>query len=116
MVQQLLLSPPVASVFFLALGCAVYVLAGRFAARGQDDSGKRQPYACGEEIVPPQTQLHYHAFFRLALMFSVLHLSALVVSTLSPGATSHRIAIVYLIGIGISVWLLESYAEQEEDR
>lgn len=116
MVQQILLSPPVVGILFLAFGYGLYALAGRYAARGQDDPGKRQPYACGEEIVPPQTQLHYHAFFRLALMFSVLHLSALVVSTLSPGATSHRIAIVYLIGIGISVWLLESYAEKEGDR
>ncbi len=112
MVQQLLLSPPVAGVFFLALGYGVYVLAGRFAARGKDEPGKRQPYACGEEMIPAGTQLDYRAFFRLALMFSVLHLSALVISTLSPGATSHRIAIAYLIGIGISVWLLESYKEE----
>lgn len=106
MVEQVSLSPPIAICLFLALVYGLYRLGGAIAAQGEESPGKHQPYACGEEILPPEAQLSYHAFFQLALMFGVLHLSALVVSTLPPGGASHRIAIAYLVGIAISVFVL----------
>jgi len=39
-------------------------------------------------------------------MFAILHLATLVVSTLPPGGASHRIAVAYLVGIAISVFVL----------
>jgi hypothetical protein len=48
----------------------------------------------------------YHAFFRLALMFGILHLATLVISTLPPRGASHLIATAFLFGIGISVFVL----------
>ncbi|HIP96018.1 MAG TPA: hypothetical protein EYH32_02250 [Anaerolineae bacterium] len=106
MVEQMLLSPPVALCLFLALAYGLYRLGGALAAPGEEHPGKHQPYACGEDLLPPQAQLAYHAFFRLALMFGVLHLATLVVSTLPPGGASHRLATVYLVGIAISVFVL----------
>lgn len=100
------MSPPVALCVFLALAYGLYRLGGLLAAPGEEHPGKHQPYACGEDLLPPRAQLAYHAFFRLALMFAILHLATLVVSTLPPGGASHRIAVTYLVGIAISVFVL----------
>jgi len=100
------LSPPVALCVFLALAYGLYRLSGVLAAPGEEHPGKHQPYACGEDLLPPQAQLAYHAFFRLALMFAILHLATLVVSTLPPRGASHRLATAYLVGIAISVFVL----------
>ena len=104
--SELLSSPPVAACVFLAMVGGLYWLGGRLAARGEPDPGKHQPYACGEELTPSDAQLAYHAFFRLALMFGILHLAALVLSTLPQTTSSYRLASVYLVGIGVSVFVL----------
>jgi len=104
--KELLSSPPVAAFVFLAIACGLYWLGGRLAARGKPDPGKHQPYACGEELTPSRAQLTYHAFFRLALMFGILHLATLVLSTLPAETGSHRLATAYLAGIGVSVFVL----------
>jgi len=104
--STVVLSPPVVVGAFIGLAYALHRFGGRLAAHGRDAPGKHQHYACGEELVPPRAQLAYHAFFRLALMFGILHLAALVLSTLPFETVSHRLAIAYLIGIGISVVIL----------
>lgn len=106
MVTKILLTPPVALCVFLALAYGLYRLGGALAAPGEEHPGKHQPYACGEDLLPPEAQLAYHAFFQLALMFSMLHLAALVLSTLPPGGAGHRLATAYLVGIAISVFVL----------
>ena len=98
-----LLSPPVVIGAFIGLAYVLHRLGGRLAARGHDAPGKHQPYACGEELPPPKAQLAYHAFFRLALMFGILHLAAIVLSTLPFETVSHRLAVAYLVAIAISV-------------
>ena len=103
---NILLSPPVAICAFLALAYGLYRLGGALAAPGEEHPGKRQPYACGEDLLPSWGQLTYHAFFWLALMFGILHLAALVLSTLPPEVVSHRVAMAYLVGVGISVFVL----------
>ena len=106
MIRDVLLSPPVAGCVFLALTYGLYRLGGALAARGEEHLAKYQPYACGEDLLPPEAQLAYHAFFQLALMFSLMHLTAMVISTLPPGGEHHRIASVYLLGIIVSVLVL----------
>ena len=110
-VNDVLLTPPVIGCVFLALVYGLYRLGGALAAKGEAYTGKHQPYACGEDLLPPEAQLTYHAFFQLSLMFSLLHLTTLVISTLPSGNASHRIAVVYLLGIVISVLAL---TEREE--
>jgi NADH:ubiquinone oxidoreductase subunit 3 (subunit A) len=105
-VEDVLLSPPVAGSIFLALVYTLYWLGGKLAAKGDAHPGKRQPYACGEDLLPPEAQLTYHAFFQLALMFALLHLAAVVISTLPTRGASHRVALVYLFGIIVSVLVL----------
>jgi NADH:ubiquinone oxidoreductase subunit 3 (subunit A) len=90
----------------MALVYGLYELSGRLAAKGEKHPGKHQPYACGEDMLPPEAQLAYHAFFQLALMFALLHLATLVVSTLPTASESHRVALGYLLGIIVSVLVL----------
>ena len=104
--HDVFLSPPFALVVFMALAYGLYRLGGKIAARGKDDPGKHQPYACGEDLGLSQVKLTYHAFFKLALMFGILHLASLVIATLPAGGTSRRLATLYLVGIGISVLVL----------
>jgi len=106
MIERILLSPPAAMGLFLGLAYALYRLSAAIAEPGHEHPGKCLPYACGEDLLPPEVQLAYHAFFRLALLFGILHIAALVVSTLSPDGASHRTAMVYLAGIGVSVLVL----------
>lgn len=105
-ISDVLSSPPVAICIFAALAYGLYRLGGSLGPSGEDHPGKHQPYACGEDLSPPRAQLSYHAFFRLALMFGILHLAALVISTLPAQGTSHLVAIAYLAGISVSVLVL----------
>ena len=109
--QAILLSPPVALILFLGLAYGLYRLGGRVAAAGEESTERRKPYTGGEDVPPPERRLSYHAFFRLALMFSVLHLATLTVSTL-PGTNSFQpIGLIYLVGIAISVLVLVQEGE-----
>jgi NADH:ubiquinone oxidoreductase subunit 3 (subunit A) len=94
------------SVFTL-LAYAIYWLGGRLGARGSPSESKHLPYTGGEAPEPYPSRPGYHMFFRLALLFSVLHIVALVVSTLPRGAGAHRrIALVYLAGAAVSAFVL----------
>jgi hypothetical protein len=104
--ENILFSPPFALALFLGLAYGLYLLGGKLAAQGKDDPGKHMPYACGEDLGLSRAQLTYHAFFKLALMFGILHLASLVIATLPAGGTSRRFATLYLAGIGISVLVL----------
>ena len=101
-----LLSLPIAVCVFGAIAYGLYRLSSAVAARGRDEPGKHQPYACGEEMTPSGARLAYHAFFRLALVFGILHLATLVLSTLPRETTSYRVATAYVLGIGVSVLVL----------
>lgn len=109
--DSLILSPPVAATILFALVYGVYRIGGLIGARGERTPDKHQPYTGGERPVPVPPGLGYHAFFRLALLFAVLHVAALVISTLPQSARSHRLALVYLVGIGISVLALTGREE-----
>jgi len=104
--EAILLSPPVVMLIYVGVGYGLYRLGRAWAAHGADHPGKEEPYACGEDLRPGPIKLSYHAFFRLALMFSVLHLATLTISTL-PGRPSFRpLGLIYLMGIGVSVLVL----------
>jgi NADH:ubiquinone oxidoreductase subunit 3 (subunit A) len=104
--MALLLSPPIILVVFLLISFALYWLGGQISARSQETPGKHEPYACGEDLTPSKAKLSYHAFFRLALMFGILHVSALVLSTLPMESESPRIPLIYIVAVGVSVFVL----------
>ncbi|HET90771.1 MAG TPA: hypothetical protein ENN99_08555 [Chloroflexi bacterium] len=112
MMESVFTSPPAAFAVFLLLAYGLYRVGGKLAAisahreSDQEQPGKHLPYTGGEDIMPVPVLLSYHTFLRLALMFAILHVAALVVSTMPVGMATHRIALVYLTGIGVSVLVL----------
>jgi len=109
--KDILLSPPVVMVIYVGVGYGLYRLGRAWAAQGEDHPGKEEPYACGEDLRPGPIKLTYHSFFRLALMFSVLHLATLTVSTLPGRGVFQSVGLIYLIGIAISVLVLVGEGE-----
>jgi len=104
--RGILLSPPVVMIAYLGVAYGIYQLGRAWAAQGKDHPGKLQSYACGEDLRQGPIKLAYHSFFRLALMFSVLHLATLTVSTLPGRGVFQPWGLAYLAGIAISVFVL----------
>lgn len=107
--DELLLTPPIAALVFLAVACGIYRLGARPGP--SDASDKYLPYTGGEQPLPLPLQQSYHAFFRLALLFSILHVATLVLSTLPRDLQQHRTVLIYLAGISISVFALTERKE-----
>ena len=97
---------------FLALAGATYWLGGRMAAPGEDSPGKREPYACGEDLAAGETQLSYSRFFRLALMFVSVHMAVLLLLGMPRVRGGRLLATAYLLGVAVCVDIL---VKEEED-
>ena len=101
--ENILLSLPITATVFTLLALGLYRLAGRIAAKSESTGDKHLPYTGGEAHSPLPARLGYHRFFKLALLFSVLHVAGLVLSTLPSVGASRRTAVIYLMGIAVSV-------------
>ncbi len=106
MVQTILLQPAVVFIFFLMLVSGIYFSTGRAASDGDVHHSRHKTYTGGEEVNPPEGQVHYQAFFWMALLFGILHMGALVLSTLPLESMPYRLAFLYLLGAGAGVFVL----------
>jgi NADH:ubiquinone oxidoreductase subunit 3 (subunit A) len=106
MTKLLLLSPPLVFLFFLTLTTISYFVILRFSAKGRDHPGKYLPYTSGQIFPETEVQLTYQAFFRIGLLFGILHVAALVISIMPLDWASHRIGLLYLLGISIGAFVL----------
>jgi NADH:ubiquinone oxidoreductase subunit 3 (subunit A) len=103
---HILLSLPITVTIFALVAYGLHRLGGKIAAKGEATEGKHMPYTGGEAHIPMPSRLSYHRFFKLALVFSILHVAALVLSTLPRQGASRQTALIYLVGIAISVFAL----------
>lgn len=101
-----LLSVPVVFVFFCVVLTSAYLILSRYSAKGLDHKEKYQPYTGGQNLPPRDYRLSYQTFFRLGLLFGILHVAALIISTLPLNWAEHNIGLIYLVGIAISVFVL----------
>ena len=106
MAHNILLNPVVAFIVFLALGSGIYFLAGKIMVGEDVHHSRRQTYTGGEKVSPPEGQVQYQAFFWMALLFGILHMAALVISTLPLENMPYRLALLYLLGAGAGVYVL----------
>lgn len=96
----ILLSPPVAFLIILATVTIMAALLSRLSLKQAKRSADQdKSYACGEDIQTHLMQPDYSQFFPFAFFFTVLHVVALMVSTV-PVETmgSFAIAILYVVG------------------
>lgn len=108
------LNPVIVFFFFLLLTGGGYVVILRFTDKGKSHPKKYLPYTGGQDFPTPDIQLSYQAFFRIGLLFGILHVSALVLSLLPLDWSSHQIGLVYLFGISISAYVLASPSKNKE--
>lgn len=100
-----LLSPPVAFLFFLAAAFGLYALGRGMAPKPTAAGGKLTTYACGENIPGVKIQFGYRLFFFIALFFTMMHVAVLVIATVPSGRIIF-FALFYLIMIFLSVMAL----------
>jgi NADH:ubiquinone oxidoreductase subunit 3 (subunit A) len=95
--NNLLLTPLIAFVIYLAVVGGVSALGRIFAAKGTKSDFKTSSYAGGEEHDPYAAAPGYRQFFVVALFFAVLHLGVLMIgsSNLAP------VAGIYLLGLAL---------------
>ena len=83
----------------LVLKCLAYRPKGLAA-------GTLKPYACGEEVTGRMIQPDYGQFFPFAFFFTILHVVALMATTVPvETASTFVIALVYIAGavVGLTV-------------
>jgi NADH:ubiquinone oxidoreductase subunit 3 (subunit A) len=103
--QDVLISPPLTFLIFLACSIGLYWIGGRLAPRFKDVGGKLTAYACGEDMPDNKMKIDYRMFFYIALFFTIMHVAVLVVATVPPGAMA-LLGVVYLSIIFLSVMAL----------
>jgi len=102
---NILLSPPIAVLFFLLLGYGLYALGYGMAGAVKPEPGKDETYACGQEYETQQFQFGYQKFFIAALFFTVMHVAIMTIATVPWGPSAYK-ALAYLAVIGISIYIL----------
>ena len=98
MLQNILFSPPGAfSVILLAVFIAAKLLGTLASGRRKDQTDAKKSYACGENFDGNFIQPDYSQFFPFAFFFTVLHVVALVITTV-PALTAgiFAMAVIYL--------------------
>jgi NADH:ubiquinone oxidoreductase subunit 3 (subunit A) len=101
--DNIVLSPPVAFLIILALGFLlgqIFFVSTVWKKKGAKiEEGTGKAYECGEEGAKHLIQPDYSQFFPFAFFFTILHIIALMATTV-PVVTlgSFTITIFYLVG------------------
>jgi len=106
--DNILTSPPIA---FLIVLFTVIVFA--HALTRLSFKQKEQPadinksYACGEDVATHLMQPDYSQFFPFAFFFTVLHVVALMITTVPVETTeSLAIAVIYIVGALVGLMII----------
>lgn len=104
--MEILLSPPVAFVIFLALVGLLYG-AGRLLAGPTRRAGlKHTTYSSGEQASSEMAAPGYRPFFVVALFFAILHLGVLVLAVGGISAATAGGTAIYLVGLMLALLAL----------
>ena len=105
-INSLWFSPPVLFVIFTSLGGLMLGVGNRISAKGKENPAKFIHYACGEDLDTPHLELNYHAFFRLTLLFGILHIVAMAISTIPVKMDIKILSVIYVFGAAVSILIL----------
>ena len=108
MSNSIILTPPVAFIIILAAVLALASLLSRISYKAKgDEEASTKAYACGEDMPTSMIQPDYSAFFPFAFLFTILHVVALVVTTVPIGTIgSFTMAVIYVIGAITALFIL----------
>ncbi|OJU09136.1 MAG: hypothetical protein BGN88_08235 [Clostridiales bacterium 43-6] len=102
--DKILLSPPVAFLIFLLLAFGISAFTSRLAPKGTESQGKLESYGCGEDMGDHRVQPNYKQFFSFAFFFTIMHIIALLLTTIPYGIPP--VAIVYALIAAFSIFIL----------
>ncbi|MEI7615854.1 MAG: hypothetical protein WCJ54_03995 [Actinomycetota bacterium] len=95
--NNILLLPPTIFVIILAVSFIVSLGFSKLAIKGHASPGKNKQYACGEDIPVAQLKPDYTQFFPFAIFFTIMHVVALISTTIPKEFSSgYIIAAVYI--------------------
>lgn len=98
-----LLSPPIAFLLVLGASLLLMFLMGRLSYRPQaGNEANPKPYACGEEG-QPLVRPDYGQIFPFAFFFTILHVVALVATTVPTGNGSTGTLVMALVYIASAI-------------
>jgi len=103
---SLWVSPPILFVVFISIGGLMLGVGKLISAEGTENPAKFIHYSCGEDLDTPPLELNYHAFFRLALLFGILHIVALAISTMPVKMDMKILSVIYMLGAAVSILIL----------
>jgi NADH-quinone oxidoreductase subunit A len=108
---NLLVLPPIAFVVMLVIVWLHEVGYRIFAPKPASDEaqpkGKLLPYACGEDVRDHRAQPDYGQFFPFAFFFAIMHVVALVVTTLPKGSPSaSMLGAGFIVSAAVGVFVL----------
>jgi len=103
---SLLFSPPILFAIFISLGGLMLGVGKLVSAKGTENPAKFTHYSCGEDLETPHLELNYHAFFRLAMLFGILHIVSLVISTIPVKMDMKILSVIYIVGAAVSILIL----------
>ena len=105
---QWLLTPPAAFAVLMLAVFVVYMLTKGLAFRpAKDVPGKRKLYACGEDLPIRRIQPDYSQFFPFAFFFTIMHVVALILTTMPSGDVgAHGVGLVYVFGAVVALVVL----------
>ncbi|MCM8764102.1 MAG: hypothetical protein NC830_01890 [Candidatus Omnitrophica bacterium] len=111
----ILISPPMAFLIMVLTLSIFYLWVGKFASRGEKSRDKQSTYACGENLSGFKFQFGYRLFFIFALLFTIMHVAALVIATLPSVSPAAYFGIFYLAAIFLSVVGMVYYDNKDSD-
>ncbi len=95
--DKILLLPPLVFLILLVVGYAVSLGFTKLAFKGHASAGKLEQYACGEDIPAQHVRPDYSQFFPFAIFFTIMHVVALILTTIPKGFSSGYILAAVLI-------------------
>lgn len=105
--SSIILLPPFTFIIILAAGIAMTLVFSRLAYRGKASKGKLEQYACGEDIPFEPLRPDYSQFFPFAIFFTIMHVVALILTTLPRDFTSgYILAAVYIFSALVGLLIL----------
>jgi len=106
--NNILLAPPIAFIILLVFISLFSFLLSRLSIHvNKNRSESKKAYACGEDFSENMIQPDYSQFFPFAFFFTILHVVALMIATVSLMTIgSLTIAMVYILGAVIGLVIL----------
>jgi NADH-quinone oxidoreductase subunit A len=108
MIYGLLTSPAAAFTIILSAAVLAARLLSKLAFKRKGGTGALdKSYSCGEDAIHHLIQPDYSQFFPFAFFFTILHVIALIVTTV-PVATieNFTIAVIYIVGAIVGLFIL----------